>query len=117
VEGMLCGLADGLDAVRALGVPVQRILLTGGAAASAAVRAVAPALLGLPVSVPEPAEHVAIGAARQAAWVLAGGPEPPPWPVAATVVTAPPAEPVRQAYGELRDRARGVFTQASSPDR
>jgi len=110
VEGMLCGLADGLDAVRAQGVAVERILLTGGAAASAAVRAIAPALFGVPVHVPEPAEHVALGAARQAAWVLAGGAEPPPWPVAAPVVTAPPAEPVRRAYARLRDNARDLLT-------
>lgn len=30
VEGMLCGLADGLDALRANGVPVVRVLLIGG---------------------------------------------------------------------------------------
>ena len=34
VEGMLCGLADGIDAVRASGVPVERVLLIGGARAS-----------------------------------------------------------------------------------
>lgn len=33
VEGMLCGLADGVDALRAQGVVVRRILLIGGAAA------------------------------------------------------------------------------------
>ncbi|HEY0636272.1 MAG TPA: FGGY family carbohydrate kinase, partial [Pseudonocardiaceae bacterium] len=38
VEGMLCGLADGVDALRAHGVPVRRVLLIGGAAASPAVR-------------------------------------------------------------------------------
>ena len=42
VEGMLCGLADGLDALRDNGVPVQRVLLIGGAARSTAVQAVAP---------------------------------------------------------------------------
>jgi xylulokinase len=46
IEGMLCGLADGLDALSAVGVPVKRILLVGGAARSEAVRAIAPAVLG-----------------------------------------------------------------------
>jgi xylulokinase len=105
VEGMLCGLADGLDAIRGQGVPVERVLLIGGAAASTAVRAIAPALLGVPVTVPEPAEYVALGAARQAAWALAGGAAPPPWPVAAATVQATHTPSVRHAYAETRDRA------------
>jgi xylulokinase len=109
VEGMLCGLADGLDALRAQGVPVERVLLIGGGAASRAVRAIAPALLAAAVEVPEPGEYVALGAARQAAWVLAGAAEPPPWPVAARPLRAGPAEAVRREYAALRDRARGLF--------
>jgi xylulokinase len=54
VEGMLCGLADGVDALRELGVDVRRALLVGGAAVSRAVQAVAPHVLGVPVSVPAP---------------------------------------------------------------
>ncbi|MDQ1129448.1 xylulokinase [Microbacterium sp. SORGH_AS_0888] len=71
VEGMLSGLGAGLDALRELGVPLRRALLIGGAAQSPAVRAVAPGVLGLPVEVPAPGEYVALGAARQAASVLA----------------------------------------------
>lgn len=70
VEGMLAGLAAGLDALRELGVPIRRALLVGGGAQSAAVREIAPAVLGVPVEVPAPAEYVALGAARQAARVL-----------------------------------------------
>lgn len=80
VEGVLCGLADGLDALRSVGVPTERAVLVGGVARSAAVRDVAPSILGLPVTVPAPAEYVARGAARQAAWLLAGGAEAPGWP-------------------------------------
>ncbi|WP_329052385.1 xylulokinase [Amycolatopsis sp. NBC_01488] len=79
VEGMLCGLAAGLDAVRAHGIDVHRVLLIGGGAQSAAVRAVAPLVFGVPVQLPEVAEYVAIGAARQAAWALASSAEPPSW--------------------------------------
>ncbi|MBO0980036.1 xylulokinase [Microbacterium sp. SD291] len=67
VEGMLRGLGAGLDALRALGIPLERALLIGGGAQSEAVRRIAPDVLGLPVEVPEIAEYVALGAARQAA--------------------------------------------------
>ena len=70
VEGMLSGLAAGLEALRGLGVPLERALLVGGGAQSEAVRRIAPLVLGLPVDVPEPGEYVALGAARQAASVL-----------------------------------------------
>ncbi len=112
VEGMLCGLADGIDAVRAVGVGVRRLLLIGGASRSAAVRAVAPALFGMPVELPEPAEYVALGAARQAAWVLAGTPGPPTWPVAGGTLAADPTEAVRQVYGKVRDNARALLDGA-----
>ncbi|HEY5516199.1 MAG TPA: FGGY family carbohydrate kinase, partial [Pengzhenrongella sp.] len=38
VEGLLCAMADGLDALRAQDVPVRRVLLIGGGAQSEAVR-------------------------------------------------------------------------------
>lgn len=104
VEGMLCGLADGLDAVRSLGTPVERVVMVGGAARSRAVREIASAVLGLPVTVPQPGEYVARGAARQAAWVLAGTASPPDWPLADVVETeVPPTPAVRQRYAEVRD--------------
>jgi xylulokinase len=79
VEGLLCGLADGLAAMQDQGVPVETVRLVGGGARSEAVRRIAPAVLGLPVQVPDPGEYVADGAARQAAWTLAGTAEPPEW--------------------------------------
>ncbi|GAA2747555.1 xylulokinase [Terrabacter aerolatus] len=79
VEGMLCNLVAGVDALRAKDVEVGRIVLIGGAAASAAVRQVAPGLFRAPVVVPAPAEYVGVGAARQAAWALSGSQEPPTW--------------------------------------
>ena len=104
VEGMLCGLADGLDAVRALGTPVERVVLVGGAARSRAVREIASAVLGLPVTVPPPGEYVARGAARQAAWALSGAAEPPDWPLADVVETAvDPTPSVRERYAAVRE--------------
>ena len=81
VEGLLCGLADAVDALRDQGLPVHRVLLLGGGARSRAVQALAPALLGAEVVLPEPAEYVALGAARQAAWALSGAATPPTWQI------------------------------------
>ncbi|MBW8761080.1 MAG: xylulokinase [Microbacterium sp.] len=72
VEGMLRGLGAGLDALRDLGIPLERALLIGGGAQSEAVRVIAPEVLGLPVEVPDPGEYVALGAARQATQALGG---------------------------------------------
>ena len=105
VEGVLCSLAD---AVRLLGVEPRRILLIGGGARSEAVCALAPGIFGVDVDVPEPREYVALGAARQAAWVLAGGPEPPDWP-------RPPAQRhsgESQAY--VRERFEALRAATSS---
>jgi xylulokinase len=104
VEGLLCGLADGLDAVAATGTPVRRVLLVGGGARSEAVRRIAPAVLGVPVLAPPPGEYVADGAARQAAWVLAGGGAPPEWARTGTERhEADPVPHVRERYAEVRE--------------
>lgn len=96
VEGMLCGLADAVDA---LGPRPNRVLLIGGAAASPAVRHVAATLFGGAIHIPAPAEYVALGAARQAAWALSGAAAPPDWGDGDGVrVEAPPAPDVRRAY-------------------
>lgn len=109
VEGMLGGIGDALDALRAQRIPVNRVLLVGGAAKSRAVRAVAPALFGAPVSVPDPGEYVALGAARQAAWALSGTAEPPQWPVTAEEVTAAATPRVYERYVDVRQRAQPLL--------
>lgn len=73
VEGMLTGLRFGLDALREFRVPLDRVLLVGGGAQSQAVREIAPLVFGLPVEVPDTAEYVSLGMARQAAGVLKRG--------------------------------------------
>jgi xylulokinase len=87
IEGLLCGLAAGLDAVATHGVAAKRLLLIGGAAQNPAVAAIAAQVFDLPVVIPEPAEYVAAGAARQAAWAITG--ELPKWPVAVVAEPAP----------------------------
>ena len=109
VEGMLCGLADAVDSLVAQGIRPRRVLLIGGAAVSPAVRAVASGLFGLPVHVPAAGEYVADGAARQAAWALAGAAEPPQWPVgdgrASEPIETVPEPHVREAYAAARAAA------------
>lgn len=72
VEGIVCSLADGLAALTDLGVTVQRLILVGGGARSEALQQITAAVFGLPVTVPDPGEYVADGAARQAAGLLLG---------------------------------------------
>jgi xylulokinase len=97
IEGMLCGLGAGLDAVRAVGVREQRLLLIGGAAQNPAVQAIAAQVFDAPVTVPAPGEYVADGAAVQAAWALSGS--RPSWPLQLVASPEPDHRPViREQY-------------------
>ena len=108
VEGLLCLLAVGLEAQRAQGVAIERVALVGGGSRSAATRALAPGVLGVPVEVPEPAEYVALGAARQAAWVLGGGSEPPRWAASEPVRYEAPDQPwLRARYARAATQLEG----------
>lgn len=98
IEGMLCGLAAGLGALRESGVPCERVLLIGGGAQSPAVGEIASEVFGTRVVVPQPGEYVAAGAARQAAWALTGS--LPHW----DATNCPGVEPAR------------VFEAASRPE-
>jgi xylulokinase len=120
-EGMLCGLADALDVLRGRGVDVRRIFLLGAAAELPAVQAAAPALFGVQVVVPQPADYAAVGAARQAAWALGvtqgtlDPRTPPMWPGAVGQVLEPGDElavgqAVRQQYVAVREQTHpGAF--------
>jgi xylulokinase len=104
VEAVLASLAEAADLLTACGVARSRVLLIGGGARSEAVCRIAPGLLGCDVLVPEPAEYVAVGAARQAAWALAGTGTPPDWrrrPAAEYCGTPQPG--LRQRYASLRE--------------
>jgi len=105
VEALLCSLADAIGNLADCGITAQRVILIGGAARSEAVRWIAPAIFGVPVTVPEPAEYVALGAARQAAWALSGAASPPDWPLpgVSAEYTARPTPLVRERYAALRD--------------
>ncbi|MFJ8075059.1 FGGY family carbohydrate kinase [Streptomyces sp. NPDC096176] len=123
-EGMLCSLADAMDVLRERGVEVRRVFLLGAAAELPAVQALAPAIFGAQVVVPQPADYAALGAARQAAWALGAAqgtlsPQAPPaWQGAAAQVLEPGEElavgqAVRQQYGATRDQIHpGAFSAA-----
>mgnify|MGYP003306667794 CR=1 FL=1 len=105
VEGIACSLADGFAALADLGIEARRIILVGGGARSEAIQQAVSAVFGMPVTVPEPGEYVADGAARQAAAVLAG--EWPQWTAAEeSVVQAPPAPEVLERYRRAAATAR-----------
>jgi len=117
IEGVVCGLLDGLDALRATGVPTpadrgdRRLVLVGGGARSAAYRQVLADLTGLAVHVPADDELVARGACVQAAAALHQTPASEileAWPTPAPSITEPSpgsadrAATVRGAYAAAR---------------
>ena len=99
VEGLLASLAYCIDKITAQEIDVERIFLVGGGARSEAIRRIAPALFHRTVHVPTPAEYVALGAARQAAWVLSGQESPPAWSVGVSAsYQADPTPQVLERY-------------------
>ena len=111
VEGVVCGLLDGLDALTAYAPADGRLILVGGGARSRAYRQVLADLSGRAVLVPRAEEQVAAGACVQAAavatgadpndvadrWKLGEGDVVEPGPAASA------AGDVRAAYAALRD--------------
>jgi xylulokinase len=115
VEGVVCGLLDGLDALLAAlpgAAPAEgRLVLTGGGARSLAVQRVLAGLADRPVVVAASDQAVALGAAVQAAavleqvdtgsvqdrWRIGGGDVEPVRP-------APVSDDLRDRYRVLRDR-------------
>lgn len=114
VEGMLCGLAAGLDALVDVGVPVNRVILIGGGSRSEAVRTIAAGIFGQSVVVPAAAQHVALGAARQVAWMLSQAATPPEWAEASTrTYDADPLLEVREQYLAVVDMT--IDTDGAGP--
>lgn len=105
-EGLLCSMADAVSALTAAtGESANRILLIGGGARSEAMRAIAPTIFGVDVIVPAASEYVALGAARQAAWVLSGEATPPHWEAFASETYRAEHRPeVMEEYAALRDK-------------
>jgi xylulokinase len=115
VEGVVCGLLDGLDALAALAPIGGQVVLVGGGGRSHAYRRVLADLSGREVVVPRGDEHVAGGACVQAVAVLTGA-DPADvadaWDLRAGEVVEPgagaaAAAGVRAAYAALRDATAG----------
>jgi xylulokinase len=111
VEGVVCGLLDGLDALAAYARTDGRLVLVGGGARSRAYRRVLADLSGRAVLVPRADEQVATGACVQAA-AVASGDEPVEiadrWKLGDGDVVEPgpgatAAADVRAAYAAVRD--------------
>lgn len=97
-------LADCLEVLRTVGAPVERIMAIGGGSKSAALRAVLPDTMGMPVQVPQVREYVALGAARQAAWAATG--EQPGWERQLETELVPTGDAGVQSYRQRYRRLR-----------
>ncbi|MGZ4691141.1 MAG: xylulokinase [Acidimicrobiia bacterium] len=111
-EGVVCGLLDGLDALRAAGVSDDgRLFLVGGGARSAAYRQIVADLAQRPVVVSSEDELVALGACVQAAARLSGAAiaeVQDEWALGMGTTVDPQVDPdaateVRAAYASARD--------------
>jgi len=70
VEGVVCGVLDGLDALAAAAGSMERVIMIGGGARSEAYRQTLAELCDLPVVVADADQAVAVGACVQAAATL-----------------------------------------------
>ncbi len=112
-EGVVCGLLDGLDALRAAGAAKDggRLFLVGGGARSAAYRQILADLAQRPVVVTAEDEPVALGACVQAAARVSGAPiadVQDAWALGMGTTVDPVLGPdaasgVRAAYASARD--------------
>lgn len=111
VLGLLCHLAEALDVLRAQGIPTRRVLLIGGGARSLTLRSAAADIFQTEVVVPVPGEYVALGAARQAAWALAGTDAPPTWQrrVESAFAPDPSADWAQQVRADYRAARAGFY--------
>lgn len=108
VHGVACGLLDAVDALRTHAPVTGRIVLTGGGARSAALRAVLAGQLDRPLVLAGLDEAVATGAAVQAAAIAAGVDHATiqqRWGLGVSGDTVEPVSggAVRERYAELRD--------------
>ena len=115
VEGVLCGLLEGLDLLAKQGIRLDgRFILTGGAARSKAFRQTLADLTGEPIWIATVAEAAAAGAGVQAAAALFGEPISkiarrwaPDLELAAEPDLEFPREAVRECYRTAADNHFG----------
>lgn len=100
IEGVIASMAYATQALLDLGHTFERIILIGGAARNPAVQQIAADLFAHEIVVPAESEYVADGAAKQAAWALTGGLQPPRWESGKDLVIQPSSRnsKVRDSY-------------------
>jgi xylulokinase len=110
-EGVVCGLLDGVDALRESGVNVDdgKVVLIGGGARSAAYRQILADVSQREIEIAHGDEHVATGACLQAAAALRGASPPEVgagWERGPTSLVAPndaaDHKAIRAAYAAAR---------------
>ena len=112
IEGVVCGLLDGLTAINNCGVNTSgRIFLLGGGAQSKAVCQIVADLTNREVYILNEPEIVALGAARQAAATLTG--KWPTWQASSRIAAQPIATSsqsaeTRQRFAQARLKTFGV---------
>ena len=112
IEGVVCGLLDGLAAITNCGVNTSgRIFLLGGGSQSPAVCQIVADLTGKQVNTLNEPEIVALGAARQAAAALTG--KWPTWSASSRIAAQPIAtteqsKAARQKFADARLKTYGV---------
>ena len=112
IEGVVCGLLDGLAAITKCDVDTSgRIFLLGGGAQSHAVCQIVADLTGKQVNTLNEPEIVALGAARQAAATLTG--KWPSWVASSRIAAQPIASSsqcndTRQRFAAARIKSYGV---------
>ncbi|MEX2217256.1 MAG: xylulokinase [Phycisphaerales bacterium] len=124
VEGVTFGMAQVLDLVRSVGVPVERIRLGGGGARSPFWRQLQADLYGVPVVTTNTEEGPALGAALLAgvgAGVFPGVREACEVAIRETAVIGPrpmedPLRVVQGVYGRLYGDLRGRFAALAGAD-
>jgi xylulokinase len=86
IEGILLSQKDGVQALNQYMTNLDVIKMIGGVTKQKSIGKMAPSILGAKVILPESAEFVALGAARQAAWVATQNQDPPVWVVNKNVI-------------------------------
>lgn len=89
IEGVIAGMVYAAKRVEDLGVPINRILLIGGAAKNSAVQQITADFFGRAIEIPPIGEYVANGAAKQAAWALSGRDQAPEWSLGSVTTVTP----------------------------
>lgn len=124
IEGIVIGIAQGLQRLADLGISADELRITGGGSKSATMRQIVSDIFGLPVIGFKVAEGAALGSAIQAAWTYCQT-KGEPLPLKKTVNAAVKPDGKTRAetrkenaaiYAELRERLADPTWKLASGD-